>query len=103
MIAPAPIKSSTAGRKLPSSQRSPAGMMAMRGPYLIAAKATARQFLKHPTKVGVEPVPKLSVAPLGEGSTSRASLGRWANDAGEREYLSTSRLKSASSALTAAA
>lgn len=85
MMAPAPIKSSTAGRKLPSGQRSPAGMTAMRRPYCMAAWATARQFRRHPAKVGVVPVFNVRLAPLGEGSTSLVFCATLTNDVGERE------------------
>src|SRR5262245_28201935 len=103
MIAPAPTQSSKAGRSEPSFHRSPAGITTMRRPYFAAAIATARQFLKQEVRVGVAPVAKLSVEPLGEGSASRTPAGILINDAGEREYPSPARRTSASSALTDAA
>src|SRR5215470_14146471 len=103
MIAPAPTQSSRDGRSEPSFHRSPDGITAMRGPYLAAAIATARQFLKHAVRVGVAPDNKLRVEPLGEGSASRVPAEMLINDAGEREYLPSARRTLASSALTDAA
>ncbi len=88
MTAPAPIKSSTAGRRLPSSlQRSPAGMTAIFIPRCMVAFVTARQFLRHPANVGVSPVLRVKVDPFGEGKTSRTRFGMLVRDAGEREYV----------------
>src|SRR5262249_57302423 len=98
MTAPAHTQSSNAGRSEPSSHRSPAGITETRGPYLVAAVATARQFLKQAVRVGVFPVAKLSVEPLGEGSANRVPAEILINDAGEREYAQPSRRTPASSA-----
>src|SRR5262245_1062884 len=103
MTAPAPTQSSKAGRSEPSSQRSPAGITATRGPYFAAAVATARQFLKQAVRVEVFPVARLSAEPFGEGSANRVPAEILVNDAGEREYLSLARRAPASSALTDAA
>ncbi len=74
-MAPAPIRSSTAGRSerspwASSGQRSPAGTTATRRPSRAAAAATARALRRQPASVGVVPTRALSVAPLGEGMTS---------------------------------
>src|SRR2546428_1387537 len=88
MMAPAPMRSSKAERRLPSSfQRSPAGMTAIFRPYLPATAATASAFLRHPARTGVGFAAKVKVAPFGEGSTIRVSLGMAVNDAGDNEYL----------------
>ena len=85
MTAPAPAKSSKHGRNAPSAHLSPAGITAILRPLLIADSATAWQFLKHPRRVGVEPVDKLSVEPLGEGRTRRIPEGNSNSDAGDKE------------------
>src|SRR5262245_1763938 len=103
MIAPAQTQSSKAGRSEPSSHRSPAGITATRRPYFAAASAIARQFLKHPVRVGVAPVARLNVEPLGEGSANRVPARILINDAGESEYLPSSCRTPANSALTEAA
>src|SRR5919108_6496031 len=102
-MAPAPTQSSNAGRRPPSRQRSPAGMTAIRRPYSWAAAATARPFLRQPVSVGVAPVPKLRVAPLGDGSTNRVPRDMDTNDVGDSEYLVSRRCPSASSAPSDAA
>src|SRR5262252_219275 len=103
MTAPAATQSSKASRSEPSPHRSPAGITATRGPYFATAAATARQFLKQAVRVGVAPVAKLSVEPLGEGSASRVPAEILINDAGEREYPPPARRTLANSALTDAA
>src|SRR4029453_6528065 len=88
MMAPAPIRSSNAGRKLPSSfQRSPAGITAIFWPYFRATAATAHAFLRHPARTGVGFAAKVKVEPFGEGNTIRVPLGMAVNDAGDKEYL----------------
>src|SRR5262245_6239953 len=88
MMAPAPMRSSHAGRKLPSSfQRSPAGMTAIVRPYLRATAATARALRRQPARTGVGFAANVKVAPFGEGNTSRVPLGMLVNDAGDNEYL----------------
>src|SRR5918912_306474 len=99
IIAPAPAKSSTHGRSVPSGQRSPAGIRAMLRPVLKADSAAARQFRRHPMIVRVEPVDRLRVEPFGDGKTRRAPLGRFKREAGESEKPFTFFL-SATSALT---
>src|SRR6185436_4512433 len=101
MMAPAPMKSSNAGRRLPSSfQRSPAGITAILSPYFRATAATVRAFRRHPARTGVGFAAKVKVAPFGEGNTIRLSLGRPVNDAGDNEYLAGWRPGSANMALT---
>jgi len=72
MIAPAPSKSSIAGRKLPSGQRSPAGTTpTMPLPAISrAAHATAEAFRRQPAITGVPPPACDSREPFGEGSMS---------------------------------
>src|SRR5258707_11238667 len=86
MIAPAAIQSSSAGRSVPSSHFSPAGISAMRLPTLLAALATACAFRKHPAKVGTSLVARLKVDPLGEGKTRRVPAGIFKSDVGDSEY-----------------
>src|SRR5215510_2212065 len=88
MMAPAPMRSSNAGRKRPSSfQRSPAGITAIFWPYFRATAATAHAFLRHPARTGVGFAANVKVEPFGEGNTSRVPLGMAVNDAGDNEYL----------------
>src|ERR1700690_3856513 len=91
MIAPAPRSSSSAGRSVPSGQRSPAAITAM-GPFaacLRANAATDDAFRKHPTtiraSVSVEAT-LVRVAPFGEGRTRRACLGSVAKVGGDSVY-----------------
>src|SRR5262245_19019325 len=87
MIAPAPMRSSNAGRRLPSSfHRSPAGITAILRPYCCATAATAPALRRQPATTGVGGAAKVKVAPFGEGNTSRVPLGRLVNDAGDNEY-----------------
>src|SRR6185503_13606060 len=83
IIAPAPIKSSTQGRSVPSSHLSPDGITAIFGPFAIAASATALQFRKQPAIVVVEPVDRLRLEPFGDGKTRRIPEGRASKDAGD--------------------
>jgi hypothetical protein len=71
-MAPAPIRSSIAGRSPPSGQRSPAGITAMERPAAtsMAAVATARAFLKQPVRTGAERAAPEMVEPFGLGRTS---------------------------------
>src|SRR5215475_10298592 len=88
MMAPAPMRSSKEGRRLPSSfQRSPAGITAILRPYLRATAATARAFLRHPARTGVGFAAKVKVEPFGEGNTIRVPVGISVNDSGDNEYL----------------
>src|SRR5215468_1268533 len=87
MMAPAPMRSSHAGRKLPSSfHRSPAGITAILRPYCRATATTARAFLRQPARTGVGFAANVKVEPFGEGNTSRVPLGMAVNDAGDNEY-----------------
>src|SRR4029453_15516762 len=87
MMAPAPMRSSNAGRKRPSSfHRSPAGITAILWPYCRATAATAPAFLRHPARTGVGFAANVKVAPLGEGNTSRVPRGGGVNEAGDNEY-----------------
>src|SRR6266849_4303914 len=88
MMAPAPMRSSNAGRRLPSSfHRSPAGITAILWPYCRATAATAPALRRQPARTGVGFAANVKVAPFGEGNTSRVPLGMPVNDAGDNEYL----------------
>ena len=102
IIAPAPSQSSRLGRRLLSSQRSPAGITDIRFPNRSAASATAEAFRRQPASVIVSPVARLSEAPFGEGSTIRVPEGMSRNDAGDREKRPAPRA-TANSASTAVA
>ena len=82
MIAPAPIRSSKEGRKEPSDQRSPAGMMEIFLLSALANSATACAFLRQPAIVSVAPVDKLNLDPFGEGMTNFNPLGIFNMDCG---------------------
>src|SRR5256885_2765150 len=82
MILPAPTRSSKHGLSELSSHLSPAIMTLTILPLVIAAAATASQFLIHPAKVAVSPVDKLKVDPFGDGRTRRIPLGRLSNEEG---------------------
>src|SRR5262244_2868524 len=104
MTAPAPMRSSNAGRKLPSSfHRSPAGITAILWPYFRATVATASAFRRQPARTGVGCAANVKVAPFGEGNTSRVPLGMAVNDACDNEYLLEWRAGYAKVAPTAAA
>ena len=86
IIAPAPTRSSKAGRRLPSSrQRSPAGITAIFRPYFPAAAATAAAFLRQPASTGVGLADRVRVEPLGEGKTIRVPGRMVIRDAGDKE------------------
>ena len=85
MIAPAPIRSSTADRRRSSGQRSPHGITATLRPMLLAYEATDRLLRRQPASVGVPPVARESVEPLGEGSTKRAPAGMPSRPVGDRD------------------
>src|SRR5690242_11492477 len=88
MIAPAPTRSSTAGLSDPSGQRSPAAITAIRLPKVWAAAATADALRRQPA-ITLAPSRSASsdtVAPLGDGSTTRVPAGSVENEAGESEY-----------------
>src|SRR2546428_11112500 len=88
MMAPAPMRASKDGRRLPSSfQRSPAGITAIFRPYFRATAATAPAFLRHPARTGVGFAANVKVEPFGEGNTIRVPVGMPVNDAGDKEYL----------------
>src|SRR6266699_7129372 len=88
MMAPAPMRSSNDGRRLPSSfHRSPAGITAIFWPYVRATAATAHAFRRHPARTGVGFAATVKVEPFGEGNTSRVPLGMPVNDAGDKEYM----------------
>src|SRR5215467_6267979 len=88
MMAPAPMRSSKAGRRLPSSfHRSPAGITAILRPYVRATAATAPALRRQPARTGVGCAANVKVAPFGEGNTSRVPVGMPVNDAGDKEYL----------------
>src|ERR687887_259587 len=87
MMAPAPMRSSNAGRRLPSSFRSPAGITAILRPYCRATAATAPALRRQPARTGVGFVANVKVAPFGEGNTSRVPSGILVNEAGDKEYL----------------
>src|SRR5262245_55930630 len=88
MMAPAPMRSSNAGRRLPSScQRSPAGIIAILRPYFRATAATAPAFLRHPARTGVGFAANVKVEPFGEGSTICMPAGMLVNDEGDKEYI----------------
>src|SRR2546425_615589 len=97
-MAPAPIQSSSAGRRLPSGHRSPAAMTAILLPRSCADSATAFELRKQPARVGTPPVKSESVAPFAEGSTSRAPQGTKLSEAGERDHRSVLRVISTRSA-----
>src|SRR6266571_9460598 len=86
MIAPAPSKSSIAGRKLPSGQRSPAGItpIARLSAIFRAASATAAAFLKQPVRRGTGPQARERRDPLGDGSISFVPFGTFVRLTGER-------------------
>src|SRR5471030_3167566 len=86
MMAPAPTRSSKATRNDLSSHCSPAGTMEIFLPKLPANFATAFAFRKLPHIVGVVPVAKVNVEPLGEGKTSFVPGLILSNDVGESEY-----------------
>src|SRR5215471_6737772 len=87
MMAPAPMRSSHAGRKRPSSfHRSPAGITATLWPYVRATAATASAFRRQPARTGVGFAANVKVEPFGEGNTSRVPLKMTVNDAGDSEY-----------------
>src|SRR2546428_13407143 len=88
MMAPALMRSSKDGRRLPSSfQRSPAGITAIFRPYLRATEATAQAFLRHPARTVVGFAATVKVEPFGEGNTIRVPLGMAVNDVGDKEYM----------------
>src|SRR5215467_10705350 len=87
MMAPAPMRSSNAGRKLPSSfHRSPAGITAILWPYCRATAATAAALRRQPARTGVGGAANVKVEPFGEGNTIRVPRGMAVNDAGDNEY-----------------
>src|SRR6266436_2760778 len=98
MMAPAAIQSSTAGRRLPSGHRSPAGIIAMLLPRSCADSATAFALRRQPARVGTASVESESVAPFAEGRTSLAPQGTEASEAGERDHRSLVRVTSTRSA-----
>ncbi len=92
-MAPRPQRSSRAGRRLSSSQRSPAAMtqIAALAEWLIACwraiRATAEALRGHPAIThALSSAPWIArVAPLGEGSTTRAPGEMPVRDRGESE------------------
>ena len=84
MTAPAPIKSSSAGRRLPSGQRSPAAITATGPPSARARAATALALRRQPAStVPRDAASKESADPFGDGSTIRAPAGIEASADGE--------------------
>jgi len=71
-IAPAPRRSSTAGRRLPSAHCSPAGTtpIAFSPAMARAAAATTAALRKHPVNTGTAPPANDNREPLGDGSNS---------------------------------
>ncbi|ELK39007.1 hypothetical protein D478_26669 [Brevibacillus agri BAB-2500] len=90
-IAPAAIKSSNAGRKLPSGHLSPQAITDTTPSLCLAKLATAdtflKTFLKHPaTTVAFDSLARNEhVAPFGEGSTIRLPNGIVESSYGESE------------------
>jgi hypothetical protein len=87
MIAPAPARSSIAGRSEPSGHRSPAGMTAIRLPARWAQAATADALRRQPATT-VAPLAIASsaiVAPFGDGKTSRKPHGASTSEDGASE------------------
>lgn len=101
--APAPMRSSRHGRRVPYSHRSPAGMIAKEWPAADAARATAVAFLRQAVKVGAAPLLWHSVLPLGEGKTRRDPAGIEHNEAGDRLYAPAASRLAARSARRSAA
>src|SRR6516225_424560 len=89
-MAPAPSKSSTAGLRLPSGQRSPAGTtpIALFPAIARATTATARALRKHPVKTGMRPVVRPATTerrdPLRDGNISFVPAGMLKRLTGER-------------------
>src|SRR5215471_14484029 len=87
MMAPAPMRSSNAGRRLPSAfHRSPAGITAILRPYVCATAATASALRRQPARTRVGFAATVKAEPFGEGNTIRVLLGMRVNDAGDNEY-----------------
>ena len=84
--APAPMRSSKHGRSVLSSQRSPAGITAMREPHAAARFATAGAFRRHAVNVGTRFALRARVLPFGEGNTKRVCAGMERSEDGESEY-----------------
>src|SRR5262249_29590604 len=80
------MRSSIAGRRLPSGQRSPAGMTATAAPCARAAAlfATALAFLKQPARTGTLRTAAEMDAPFGLGSTSLVPASIAASEEGDR-------------------
>ena len=74
-IAPAPIRSSRAVRKLPFLHLSPAGIIAILVPCAIANCTIVSLFRKQPASVGFDPVCNVRKDPLGEGN--RRFFSNW--------------------------
>ncbi len=55
-------------------------------PYRRKMPARAVAFLRQPANVGVSPVDRESVDPLGEGRTRAVPAGMFTRDEGDREY-----------------
>lgn len=85
ITAPAPSKSSTLGRTVPSFHISPAGITAKVLPKFIAARATASAFLRHAVRTTGCSTEKANAAPLGGGSTNRYPAGKSRNEVGDSE------------------
>src|SRR5215468_9362568 len=98
-MAPAPSKSSTAGLRLPSGQRSPAGTtpIALFPAIARATTATARALRKHPVKTGMRPVVRPATTerrdPLRDGNISFVLAGMLKRLAGERLYSAPADLR----------
>src|SRR5262249_24545946 len=97
MIAPAPHQSSRATRRLPSGQRSPAGITATGSVFLLlwAKAARAAAFRKQPARRSfpIDAPRRDSSEPLGDGRTSRKPLGASASDDGDSENCPGSELR----------
>ena len=76
-IAPAPRRSSTAGRRLPSAHCSPAGTtpIALSPAMARAAAATTAALRKHPVRTGIGLPANDSREPLGDGNKSLVPVG----------------------------
>ena len=85
-MAPAPRRSSIAGRKLPSGQRSPVGMIPTAPPPAISrlTRATAAALRRQPAITGLPPPARDSREPFGDGSMSLDPAGIARRLAGDR-------------------
>src|SRR5439155_9858291 len=96
--APAPRKSSSAGRSVPFGHRSPAAITPISPPWVSEASATAAALRRHPAKHTEGDIAWAIIDPLGEGNTRRIPAAIVVSSAADSVYRAPEPRRPATSA-----